>query len=91
MALQLSHTTASDVTCASAYHRITFFSGGSSDDPVQVHLAVFKDQEARQAGKQPVDAVRVTVQIDMAQDGNIMANLYAAVRATEAYADAVNC
>ena len=87
MALQLSHTTAGDITATSAYHRITWFCGGSATDQMEIELSIYKDATARQ-DKQRIDQKRVRVAVDLAATGNVLADLYVAVKALPEYAGA---
>ena len=90
MALQLSHTTAGDVTAAEAYHRITWFCGGSAEEPIQIELSIYKDAAARAASKQPIDRLRLLITIDLTQTGNIVSNVYGAIKLIAPYDIAID-
>ena len=88
MALMIAHTLESDIVVAYAYHRITSFRGGTADRPIELEVSVYKDADARQAGKPPAAIKRFQIPYVAETTGTTLANLYVGLKALPAYTGA---
>ena len=71
MALKISYTTKFGIDLPEAYVHIASFSGDKSQ--IQVSLTVYKDKDAKDTKKVPVEPLRATLKIPF---GATMAQMY---------------
>jgi hypothetical protein len=85
MALQFKYELDSGIELPAAYVHIRSFQGNKSS--IEVQIAIFKDQLAREQGKQPIDLLNKRIEV---VDGATFSEMYTELKKQDPFKEAVD-